>query len=320
MPNHARRHNDDDPDVELDRAAIAEWFPSWRNQFRSHSEAVREINIAVGASLGDQIDLPTYPIGNAQSFTNWQNGGSVRSTYRPKSCLFAFFQATGIDVTKKRLFSGAAMNFTRIANLSSLQIRQLSNAPADDGSIDFSIELPLLTFRDHSRTVTAMLFGQAKQTNQNNGGVRPEKHIGTAQYAVLNAILSVEANVNFEPGFTRIRSSEHTDFGSSEGCEVLKDHERQAAWTVSKSAKDTWLLGDLRQLDLGKLRTSKSEVIALKVLVEDPSNIAISFHVTPGFEKNEQIARSKLISQVLAQRWSDREERVLCLHRIELKC
>ncbi|MFZ1815656.1 MAG: hypothetical protein WBO55_08180 [Rhizobiaceae bacterium] len=319
MAKHARRHNENDPDEELDRAAIAEWFPSWRARFSSHSDAVRAINKTVSEILGDQKDRPDYPIGDAQSFTNWQNGAGVRATYRPWSCLFAFFQATGIDVTKKRLFSDAELNFTRIAKISKLQVQQLSNAPADDGSIVFRIELPLLTFRDRSRTVTAKLFGHTKQSEKKDG-VSPEKTIGTVQYAVLNAILSVEAEGDFEPGFRRLRSGESAEFGYSEGCEVFKDHTRQVAWTVSKSANDIWLWGDLGQLDLGRLRTSENAVIDFKVLAEDRSSIATSFKVAPAFEKNEPLARSQLISQVLAQRWGGREEHVLCFHRIEVEC
>jgi hypothetical protein len=319
MAKHARRHNENDPDEELDRAAIAEWFRSWRIRFSSHSEAVREINKTVSEILGDQEDLTDYPIGDAQSFTNWQNGAGVRASYRPWSCLFAFFQATGVDITRNRIFSDAELNFTRIATISKLQVQKLSNAPADDGSVAFRIELPLLTFRDRSRTVTAKLFGHTEQSKE-KGGVSPEKTIGTVQYAVLNAILSVEAEGDLEPGFRRLRSGENSEFGYSEGCEVFKDHTRQIAWTVSKSADDTWLLGDLGKLDLGRLRTSENAVIAFKVLAEDRSSIVTLFKVAPAFEKNEQFARSQLISQVLAQRWSGREEHVLCFHRIEVEC
>jgi hypothetical protein len=167
-------------------------------------------------------------LASKQTWSKWRNDPPKEQVKRKRSVLLAVLSITGIDISAHGILARQPLNLSRLAELTALKSRRVTNDPDEVEEVTFEVELPFLLFKTAEETVMSNWIVDSSGIAEQ--GLAHE--VGSVVYGLREAEVGIDFGETEVTSWNRRISPETDKFdGRALGCVGVWSQERNV-WLV----------------------------------------------------------------------------------------
>lgn len=235
MRLNGRTITDDDIVIDVQKAVDAfEHFKEVRGPRRTGTKGgdpAFDLDKAIRERLEIfEVEVPKTGmiLASKQTLSKWKLDPPKEQIKRKRSVLLAVLMVTGRDTSAHGIIARQPLNLTRLAELTALNSRRVTNDPDEVDDVIFEVEVPFLLFKAAEETVMSdWIIGS------NGKAKKGEVHeVGAVVYGLREADVRIDFGETETTSWNRRISPETDQFdGRASGCVGVWSEERNA-WVV----------------------------------------------------------------------------------------